>query len=162
MKTIVHVNQHKIKSNRKHGETCPVLTVKTYKSNDYAHEAVIYGQDGGEAARVVYRPEKPLSCGAHVWIETQGRVEVVVRGAPTQEMLDGWKEHIEDTDRERVLRMDEADWLDAAVEYAVELGLSLGLTSKEASAWADRPELFGSLLDVVGWWTFHQEGERDG
>jgi len=77
MKTIVHVNQHKIKSNRKHGEACPVLTVKTYKSNDYAHEAVIYGQDGSEAARVVYRPEKPLSCGAHVWIETQGRVEVI-------------------------------------------------------------------------------------
>lgn len=82
MKTIVHVNQHKIKSNRKSGEIEPVLTVKTYKSNDYAHEAVIYGQDGKEAARVIYRPEKPLSCGAHVWIETSGKVDaVIIEGA---------------------------------------------------------------------------------
>jgi len=87
------------------------------------------------------------------------RFTVEVQDEPTQEMLDGWKEHVEDTDRERVLSMDKADWLDAAVEYAVELGLGLGLTIEEASAWADRPELFGSLLDVVGWWTFHQEGE---
>jgi len=82
-----------------------------------------------------------------------------VQDEPTEEMLSGWKERIEDTDKERVLSMDKADWVEAAVEYAVELGLSLGLTYEEASAWADRPELFGSLLDVVGWWTFHQEGE---
>lgn len=77
MKTIIHVNQHVIKSNRKHDKTDPVLTVKTYKSNDYAHEAVIYGQDGKEAARVIYRPNKPLTCGAHVWIETQGEVKLI-------------------------------------------------------------------------------------
>lgn len=76
MKTIVHVNQHVIKSNRKSGATDPVLTVKTYKSTDYASEVIIYGQDGLEAARVVYRPENPLSCGAHVWIESQNKVEV--------------------------------------------------------------------------------------
>lgn len=75
MKTIIHVNQHKIKSNRKNDANEPVLTCKTYKSNDYAHEAIIYGQDGKEAARVVYRPNKPLSCGAHVWIETTNKVE---------------------------------------------------------------------------------------
>jgi hypothetical protein len=79
MKTIVHVNQHVIKANRKHGSTNPVLTVKTYKSNNYAHEAIIYGQDGKEAARVIYRPDKPLSCGAHVWIETQNNVTTVRR-----------------------------------------------------------------------------------
>jgi hypothetical protein len=76
MKTIVHVNQHVIKSNRKSGDTAPVLTVKTYKSTDYASEVTIYGQDGLEAARVVYSPNKPLSCGAHVWIESQNKVEV--------------------------------------------------------------------------------------
>lgn len=75
MKTIIHVNQHKIKSNRKNDKNEPVLTCKTYKSNDYAHEAIIYGQDGKEAARVIYRPNNPLSCGAHVWIETQNKVE---------------------------------------------------------------------------------------
>lgn len=76
MKTIIHVNQHVIRKNRKTGERKPVLTCKTYKSNDYAHEVIIYGQDGEEAARVIYRPDKPLSCGAHVWIETQGKVLV--------------------------------------------------------------------------------------
>lgn len=33
MKTIVHVNQHVIKANRKNGVQDAVLTVKTYKSN---------------------------------------------------------------------------------------------------------------------------------
>jgi hypothetical protein len=74
MKTVIHVNQHRIKGNRKHGRNEPVLTVKTYKSNDYAHEAVILDERGKEVARVVYRPNKPLSCGAHVWIETECRV----------------------------------------------------------------------------------------
>lgn len=84
MKTIIHVNQHVIKANRKHGKTDPVLTVKTYKSNDYAHEAIIYGQDGKVAARVIYRPDKPLSCGAHVWIETQNEVETIQHAGVAQ------------------------------------------------------------------------------
>ena len=71
MKTIVHVNQHNIKKNRK-GEDLPVLTCKTYKSNDYAKEVLITGP-----ARVVYSPDKPLSCGAVCWIETQSSVEVI-------------------------------------------------------------------------------------
>lgn len=76
MKTIIHVNQHKIKSNKKKDLPEPVLTVKTYKDNRYAHEAVIVDDDGSEIARIVYRPHKPLSCGAHCWIETQKEVIV--------------------------------------------------------------------------------------
>lgn len=72
MKTIIHVNQHVIKSNRKDGVLEPVLTVKTYKSNTYAHEVVVHGP-----SRVVYSPEKPLSCGAHVWMETEAEVEII-------------------------------------------------------------------------------------
>lgn len=79
MITIVHVNQHVIKANRKNGTEEPVLTCKTYKSNIYAHEAIIYGQDGKEAARVIYSPRKPLSCGAHVWIETKNEVKTKIR-----------------------------------------------------------------------------------
>ena len=77
MKTIIHVNQHIIKSNRKKGEVEPVLTCKTYKTNTYAHEAIIRDENGNEVARVVYRPDKPLSCGAHVWIETELNVETI-------------------------------------------------------------------------------------
>ena len=72
MKTIIHVNQHVIKENRKTGAKEPVLTVKTYKSNTYAHEVRIKGD-----SRIVYSPDEPLSCGARVWIETNAPVEVV-------------------------------------------------------------------------------------
>lgn len=72
MKTIIHVNQHVIKANRKTGAQDPVLTVKTYKSNTYAHEVKIHGPSS-----VVYSADKPLSCGAHVWIETQSEVEIL-------------------------------------------------------------------------------------
>lgn len=71
MKTIVHVNQHIIRQNHKTGEREPVLTVKTYKSNQYAHSVRIDGP-----CRVVYSPDAPLSCGARVWIETDSPVEV--------------------------------------------------------------------------------------
>jgi hypothetical protein len=74
MKTIIHVNQHNIKANAK-GEQRPVLTCKNYKSNTYANEAIIYGQDGLPAAKIIYSPDKPLSCGAKVWIETYGNIE---------------------------------------------------------------------------------------
>ncbi len=70
MKTIIHVNQHVIKKNRKTGAIDPVLTCKTYKSNTYAHEVIIDGP-----SRIVYSPDKPLSCGAHVWIETESKVK---------------------------------------------------------------------------------------
>ena len=77
MKTVIHVNQHIIKRNAKQKENQPVLTCKTYKSNNYAHEALIYGQDGKVAAKVIYSPDKPLSCGAKVWIETQNKVKTI-------------------------------------------------------------------------------------
>lgn len=76
MKTIIHVNQHVIKKNVKESTNDPVLTVKTYKTNTYAHEALIK-KDGEVIARVVYSADKPLSCGARVWIETEAEVEVV-------------------------------------------------------------------------------------
>jgi hypothetical protein len=71
MKTIIHVNQHIIKSNAKKGENKPTLTVKTYKSNTYAHAVEILG-----ASKVIYSPDNPLSCGAKVWIETTSEVVI--------------------------------------------------------------------------------------
>jgi hypothetical protein len=69
MKTIIHVNQHKIRSNIKNDVVEPVLTVKSYKSNIYAHEVEILGP-----SKIIYSPKKPLSCGARVWIETESEV----------------------------------------------------------------------------------------
>ena len=48
-----------------------MLTVKTYKSNTYGHTATINGP-----SEVVYRPQKPVGCGARVWIETKAEVAV--------------------------------------------------------------------------------------
>lgn len=69
MKKIIHVNQHRIRRNAVTGERAPVLTIKTYESNVYAHEVVIDGP-----CKIVYSPDKPLSCGARVWIETTAPV----------------------------------------------------------------------------------------
>ena len=46
MKQIIHVNQHVIKRNTKLGTDEPVLTVKTYRENNYGHEAIIKTKDG--------------------------------------------------------------------------------------------------------------------
>jgi len=83
MKKIIHVNQHKIISNTKNGTDEPVLTIKTYKDNNYAHEAIMRTKDGEEIARVIYSAHKPLSCGARVWIEVDTDtvdVELIKRG----------------------------------------------------------------------------------
>jgi hypothetical protein len=71
MKTIIHVNQHVIKANAKNGMNDPVLTIKTYKDNRYAHEVEILG-----SSKIVYSADKPLSCGARVWIETMADVVI--------------------------------------------------------------------------------------
>jgi len=80
VKKRIHVNQHKIKSNRKTGDREPVLTVKTYKDNTYCHEVLIEGP-----CRVIYSPDKPLSCGARVWIETEENVRCVLREEEDEE-----------------------------------------------------------------------------
>lgn len=76
MKTIIHVNQHNIKANAK-GENKPVITCKTYKNNIYANQAIIKDKEGNIIAKIIYSPDKPLSCGAKVWIETDQIVETI-------------------------------------------------------------------------------------
>ena len=74
MKTKIHVNQHNIRANNK-GADLPVITVKDYKQNRKCNKVDIL-KDGEVVARVVYSPDKPLSCGAKVWVETE--LEVLV------------------------------------------------------------------------------------
>lgn len=76
MLTRIHVNQHIIRENRKEGQMLPPLTVKNYKVNTKAFTAKILDEHGKEVARVVYRPHKPLPCGATCWVETEQTVEV--------------------------------------------------------------------------------------
>ena len=67
----IHVNMHKVRANKKHGTNEPVLTIKEGKSNTYCHEVDILGP-----SKLVYRPDKPLSCGARVWIETDAEIKI--------------------------------------------------------------------------------------
>lgn len=73
-KKYIHVNQHIIRSNKKHGAEEPVITIKEGKMNTYCNEVVIKGVSvvryGGN--------DKPLlSCGARVVIETEAEIEVI-------------------------------------------------------------------------------------
>lgn len=68
----LHVNQHHIRANRKDGGQRPVISVKTSRGNTVGHEAHIEGP-----SRLVYSPDKPLSCGARLWMETQATVVVL-------------------------------------------------------------------------------------
>jgi hypothetical protein len=76
MKKVIHVNQHIIRNNKKTGSKTPPITVKTYKDNHYSDKVSILDRDGNVVATVLYSPEKPLSCGAHVWIETDSEVRI--------------------------------------------------------------------------------------
>ena len=73
-KKYIHVNQHKIRANKKHGTDEPVITIKEGRTNTYCHAVDIKGP-----SRVLYGgSEKPLlSCGARVVIETESEIEIV-------------------------------------------------------------------------------------
>ena len=73
-KTYIHVNQHKIRSNKKHNTNEPVITVKQGRSNRYCHEVKIHGP-----STILYGGnDKPLlSCGARVVIGTDAEVEII-------------------------------------------------------------------------------------
>ena len=70
----IHVNQHKIRANKKHGTNEPVITIKQGSKNTYCHEVEILGP-----SKIVYGGnEKPLlSCGARVVISTDSEIKIV-------------------------------------------------------------------------------------
>ena len=81
MKTYIHVNQHKIRANKKHGTNEPVITIKEGRKNTYCHSVEILGPSklfyGGN--------DKPiLPCGARVVIETEsdsGKIKLITKAS---------------------------------------------------------------------------------
>jgi len=63
----IHVNQHMLRANRKNPKSTPQppLTIQTSLGSIRASTVKIDG-----ASELRYEPENPLSCGAHIWIET--------------------------------------------------------------------------------------------
>jgi hypothetical protein len=77
MKKIIHVIQANIRRNMKkeEGEAHdPTLTCKTYKKTHWFDEVTIHGPS------VLKYNEKPLGCGARVWIETYAEVTGEIDG----------------------------------------------------------------------------------
>lgn len=68
----LHVDQHAIKANTIDGGTRPCVTIQTSNGPLKCHEARIDGP-----STLVSRPDRPLSCGARVWIETTAAIEIV-------------------------------------------------------------------------------------
>jgi len=72
MKQRIHVNRHHIAANKK-GAKLPVFTAQSYKDRIRGNEIKLLDK-GRVIARFVYRPDKPLSCGATAWLETECEV----------------------------------------------------------------------------------------
>ena len=73
-KTYIHVNQHVIRSNKKHDKNDPVITIKQGSKYTYCHEVQINGP-----SKMIYGGnDKPiLSCGARVVIETEASIDIL-------------------------------------------------------------------------------------
>lgn len=74
MITRIHVNRHLVASDRKTGARSRALSVVRRGRTLRAHSVTIHG-----TARVVYRPDRPLSCGARAWIETNAPVTAHIK-----------------------------------------------------------------------------------
>lgn len=68
----VHVNQHVVRRNKTRGENAPPLRIIRKGKSEPAFEVELIGK-----ARVVYSPDKPLKCGARVWIEAEDAIAII-------------------------------------------------------------------------------------
>lgn len=78
---LIHVYQHRIRRNMHVApeQREPPVIIREGRHRRYASELVIHGP-----CRIVYSPDKPLSCGARLWISTEAEVEVVDGIPPRQ------------------------------------------------------------------------------
>lgn len=65
----VHVDKRVIMSNLKHGTNNPPITIQTSKGSLKTFNVKIDGP-----SEFVYSPDKPLSCGARLYIETRSEI----------------------------------------------------------------------------------------
>jgi hypothetical protein len=71
MKTIIHVNRNVIAANAKHGRNDPAIIIRQGKKTQNAFHVRVTG-----AVEFLQNGEQ-LSCGARVWMETTGKVEIL-------------------------------------------------------------------------------------
>ena len=68
----IHVNVNVIRWNKKHNNTLPACRVEFGGKTSYCKEVKILGP-----SQMVYRPERPLACGAKLWIETDASIQLI-------------------------------------------------------------------------------------
>jgi len=82
-RTRIHVNTHIIRRNCKTGEREPPIGVETQgRRKRYARGVRINGP-----VQLIYSPDKPLPCGARLWLETMA--DVVLVGEAKRKECDG-------------------------------------------------------------------------
>jgi len=69
VKTIIHTNRNVIQRNEKNGTRLPVCRVDVQGKTWYGSSIEILG-----SSQMVYSPDKPLKCGAKLWLETEATV----------------------------------------------------------------------------------------
>ena len=69
----IYVDQHVIRKNIKNplGSLLPPCTVQNRGKSVKGFSVKIQGP-----SEVIYRPDKPLGCGARLWVETRSAVDV--------------------------------------------------------------------------------------
>jgi hypothetical protein len=68
----IHVNQHIVKANIKASTDEPTCTVQWKGKSYVGRDIVVKG-----VSTVIQRMNKPLSCGARIWVETRAEVEIL-------------------------------------------------------------------------------------
>lgn len=67
----ITVNRHIIAANKKSKKKTPPLSIQISSEPVQRASIISIMNDGKEVAKVIYNPDKPLKCGATVWIETK-------------------------------------------------------------------------------------------
>ena len=67
----IHINRNVIQHNEKHNRELSVCRVQEGSKARYGSAVEIHGPKS-----MVYRSEKPLSCGAKLWIETDSEITI--------------------------------------------------------------------------------------
>lgn len=68
----IHVSQVNLRANRRDGGSRPLFTIQTTTGPVYATSVDVKGP-----SKLVDGSNKPLKCGARIWIETRALVEYV-------------------------------------------------------------------------------------
>jgi hypothetical protein len=72
--TYIHVRRQILARNKKYGTIDPGVLVRRGNLVTYCHEIDIVGP-----SRIVYQPNRPLNCGATVWIEVEPTVKLIAK-----------------------------------------------------------------------------------